>query len=65
MTSLQLAAAFQRAGVIVFPGSRLGDGEHVRVSLKSAPATDRLLAVLAEMSTASAYVDVDVMESAA
>src|SRR4029453_10503309 len=49
MTSLQLTAAFQRAGVIVFPGSVLGDAEHVRVSLKSVPATDRLLAVLPEL----------------
>ena len=46
MSSMQLAAAFQRAGVIVFPGSVLGDADHVRVSLKSALATDRLLAVL-------------------
>jgi histidinol-phosphate aminotransferase len=46
MNSMQLAAAFQRAGVIVFPGSVLGDADHVRVSLKSALATDRLLAVL-------------------
>jgi histidinol-phosphate aminotransferase len=58
MTSLQLAAAFERAGVIVFPGSALGDGEHVRISLKSARATDRLLAVLAEITGTTAYVDV-------
>ena len=64
MTSLQLAAAFQRAGVIVFPGSRLGDGEHVRVSLK---ALRRRIAcsLFWPNDTASAYVDVDVMESAA
>jgi histidinol-phosphate aminotransferase len=49
MSSLQLAAAFQRAGVVVFPGSVLGDAEHVRVSLKSPLATDRLLAVLPEI----------------
>jgi histidinol-phosphate aminotransferase len=58
MTSLQLAAAFQRAGVIVFPGSVLGDADHVRVSLKSAPATDRLLAVLPEFADATAHTGV-------
>jgi histidinol-phosphate aminotransferase len=56
-TSMQLAAAFERAGVIVFPGSALGDGEHVRVSLKSAQATDRLLAVLADITGTTASVD--------
>jgi histidinol-phosphate aminotransferase len=50
ITSLQLAAALQRASVLVFPGSMLGDAEHVRVTLKSAPATDRLLTVLAEIA---------------
>ena len=54
MTSMQLAAAFQRAGVVVFPGSALGDAEHVRISLKSAAATDRLLAVLPEVAGATA-----------
>jgi histidinol-phosphate aminotransferase len=53
MTSLQLAAAFQRAGIVVFPGSMLGDPDHVRVSLKSAIATDRLLTVLAEIGAAT------------
>jgi hypothetical protein len=50
---MQLAAAFQRAGVVVFPGSMLGDADHVRVSLKSALATDRLLAVLPGIATSS------------
>jgi histidinol-phosphate aminotransferase len=63
LTSLELAAAFQRAGVIVFPGSMLGDAEHVRVSLKSALATDRLLAVLPEIAVPRAYGDL--VESAA
>jgi histidinol-phosphate aminotransferase len=63
MTSMQLAAAFERAGVVVFPGSMLGDGEHVRVSLKSALGTDRLLTVLGEIGSATAYGDV--VESAA
>jgi histidinol-phosphate aminotransferase len=53
MSSMQLAAAFQRAGVVVFPGSVLGDPEHVRVSLKSPLATDRLLVVLAGIVTSS------------
>ena len=51
---MQLAAAFQRAGVVVFPGSVLGDADHVRVSLKSPLATDRLLAVLPGIATSSA-----------
>jgi histidinol-phosphate aminotransferase len=63
MTSLQLAAAFQRAGVVVFPGSALGDAEHVRISLKSGVATDRLLAVLAEIAASTACGDL--VESAA
>jgi histidinol-phosphate aminotransferase len=63
MSSMQLAAALQRHGVVVFPGSALGDPEHVRVSFKSALATDRLLAVLPEVAAATAYVDV--VESAA
>jgi histidinol-phosphate aminotransferase len=53
MSSLQLAAAFQRAGVVVFPGSVLGDADHVRVSVKSTLATDRLLAVLPGIATSS------------
>jgi histidinol-phosphate aminotransferase len=63
MTSLQLAAAFQQAGVVVFPGSVLGDAEHVRVSIKSAPATDRLMTVLPEIAARTAYAEV--VESAA
>jgi histidinol-phosphate aminotransferase len=53
MSSMQLAGALQRAGVVVFPGSALGDADHVRVSLKSAPAMDRLLAVLPEIASSS------------
>jgi histidinol-phosphate aminotransferase len=63
MTSLQLAAAFERAGVVVFPGSVLGDAEHVRVSLKGALATDRLLAVLPEIAAGTACGEL--VESAA
>jgi histidinol-phosphate aminotransferase len=57
MTSMQLAAAFQRAGVVVFPGSVLGDAEHVRTSLNSAAATDRLLTVLADVAAGTACGD--------
>jgi histidinol-phosphate aminotransferase len=53
MSSMELAATLQRAGVVVFPGSVLGDAHHVRVSLKSALAVDRLLAVLAEIPAAA------------
>jgi histidinol-phosphate aminotransferase len=62
MTSLELAAAFQRAGVVVFPGSMLGDSEHVRVTFKSAPATDRLLAVLSQIAATACG---DLVEAAA
>jgi histidinol-phosphate aminotransferase len=58
MSSIELASAFQRAGVVVFPGSALGDPEHVRVSLKSAAATDRFLTVLAEIAAQPVYGDV-------
>jgi histidinol-phosphate aminotransferase len=57
MTSPELAAAFQRVGVIVFPGSALGDADHVRVSLKSTRATDRFLTVLAEIAAQPAHGD--------
>jgi histidinol-phosphate aminotransferase len=63
MSSMQLAGALQRSGVVVFPGSVLGDAEHVRVSFKSALATDRLLAVLPEITAATTHVDL--VESAA
>jgi histidinol-phosphate aminotransferase len=63
MSCMQLATALQRSGVVVFPGSSLGDAEHVRVAFKSALATDRLLAVLPEIAVAPVYVDV--VESAA
>jgi histidinol-phosphate aminotransferase len=57
MTSMQLAAALQRAGVVVFPGSVLGDAEHVRISLKSTAATDRFLSVLADTADGTAFAD--------
>jgi histidinol-phosphate aminotransferase len=63
LSSLQLASEFHCAGVVVFPGSALGDAEHVRVSLKSALATDRLLAVLAGIAAATSCGDL--VESAA
>jgi histidinol-phosphate aminotransferase len=50
MSGIELAEALRCAGVIVFPGSALGDADHVRVSLKNAAATDRLLSVLREIS---------------
>jgi histidinol-phosphate aminotransferase len=57
MSSMEFAAALQRAGIIVFPGSVLGDPDHVRVSLKSAAAIDRLLTVLSEVTAAPAHGD--------
>lgn len=56
-TSIELATAFQRAGVIVFTGSGLGDPEHVRVSLKDTAATERFLTVLAEIVAQPVYGD--------
>jgi histidinol-phosphate aminotransferase len=53
MSSMELAAELQRAGVVVFPGSVLGDADHVRISLKSAAATDRLLEVLGGIEVTS------------
>jgi histidinol-phosphate aminotransferase len=52
-SGLELAEALQRAGVLVFPGSALGDGDHVRATLKSVAGTDRLLSVLKEISASS------------
>jgi histidinol-phosphate aminotransferase len=63
MSSMELAETLQRAGVVVFPGSVLGDAHHVRVSLKSTLAMDRLLAVLGEVPAATAFGDL--VESAA
>jgi histidinol-phosphate aminotransferase len=53
MSGLEFAEALQRAGVVVFPGSALGDGNHVRATLTSVAGTDRLLAVLKEISASS------------
>jgi histidinol-phosphate aminotransferase len=53
MTGMELAEVLQRAGVLVFPGSALGDSEHVRATLKSSAGTDRLLTVLSELSVSS------------
>jgi histidinol-phosphate aminotransferase len=58
MTSQQLASALQRAGVIAFPGSALGDADHVRITLKSARATDRLVTALTEVAGAASCADV-------
>lgn len=53
MSGMELAEALRRAGVVVFPGSALGDTEHVRATLKSSAGTDRLLAVLNQISVSS------------
>jgi histidinol-phosphate aminotransferase len=53
MSDLELAEALQRSGVIVFPGSALGDTEHVRATLKSVAGTDRLLYALSQISVSS------------
>jgi histidinol-phosphate aminotransferase len=43
----ELAARLGRVGVIVLPGSILGDADHVRAQVCDAAASDRLLAALA------------------
>lgn len=46
LTGAQLAAALEQEKVIVAPGGPLGDEDHVRVAIRDARATDRLLAAL-------------------
>ena len=41
-----LAAALRAQGVIVAPGGPLGADDHVRATIRDAPATDRLLRAL-------------------
>lgn len=48
----QLAARLEAERLIVAPGGPLGDDEHVRVSIRSAGATDRLLAALRKITSA-------------
>jgi histidinol-phosphate aminotransferase len=62
MSGLELAAALQRGGVIVFPGSMLGDAEHVRATFKNAAATDRLITVMSQIAATACG---EVVESAA
>jgi histidinol-phosphate/aromatic aminotransferase/cobyric acid decarboxylase-like protein len=63
MSGGQLVAALERAGVIAFPGSVLGDDEHVRITLCSTAATDRLLSVLPGIATFCAEPGADVIVS--
>jgi histidinol-phosphate aminotransferase len=42
----ELAARLARAGILVAEGSALGEPRHVRISVRDAPASDRLLAAL-------------------
>jgi histidinol-phosphate aminotransferase len=46
LTGAELAARLEHAGVIVQPGGPLGDDDHVRVSIRGAAATERLLTAL-------------------
>jgi histidinol-phosphate aminotransferase len=46
LTGAQLAARLESEKLIVAPGGPLGDDDHVRVSVRSQAATDRLLAAL-------------------
>jgi len=42
----ELAARVARSGVLIAGGAALGEPRHARISLRSAPATDRLLAAI-------------------
>lgn len=46
LTGARLAGRLEQEKVIVAPGGPLGDDDHVRVSIRDARATDRLLAAL-------------------
>jgi histidinol-phosphate aminotransferase len=45
-SATELAAALRRSGVVVMPGTEVGDGHHVRASIQSRAATERLLDAL-------------------
>jgi histidinol-phosphate aminotransferase len=47
LTGAQLTDRLRRQGVIVAPGGPLGADDHVRVAVRNATATDRLLSALA------------------
>jgi histidinol-phosphate aminotransferase len=46
MSGNELAGALRRQGVIVAPGGPLGADDHIRATVRDAPATDRLLRAL-------------------
>jgi len=46
LSGAELAGRLRREGVLVAPGSPLGAAGHVRITVRDAPATDRLLAAL-------------------
>jgi histidinol-phosphate aminotransferase len=46
LTGAELTARLERNGVIVAPGAALGDEDHVRVAIRGAAATERLLTAL-------------------
>jgi histidinol-phosphate aminotransferase len=48
LSGAELAGRLERAGVIVAPGGPLGADDHVRATIRSASATDRLLDALAK-----------------
>ncbi len=46
LTGVELTSRLGKEGVIVAPGGPLGADDHVRIAIRSKPATDRLLAAL-------------------
>jgi histidinol-phosphate aminotransferase len=49
LTGIELATRLEQARVRVAPGGPLGDDDHVRATIRSANATDRLLAALEQV----------------
>jgi len=48
--NVELAERLRRFGVLVWPGTEVGDSDHVRAAVQSAAATDRLLEALGRAS---------------
>ncbi|MBA2792739.1 MAG: histidinol-phosphate transaminase, partial [Thermoleophilaceae bacterium] len=54
ITGDDLVSRLRRLGVIVAPGGPLGAEDHVRITVRDTPATDRLLSALEKALTGTA-----------